>query len=347
MQNNKLYFAIGLFLIVGFVIFTIACAIFGKGQLFRQKIYFETCFDTSVNGLDIGGPVKFRGIPLGEIEAINFADAIYREKLSETELSDPTTVKKLMYVRVLCSIDVTSHPDFSEARLVELTQQNNLHTKLQSAGITGGAFIALDIEEKQHKVANLLNVSWRTEEHYIPSAHSTLQNAMDTLDNLAQQLDNVQIDELTVMLGELMKTVKAAVEESKLPDLSKQVSNLTKKVQDFVDAINKKDLGGNLANIAENLAEISDNVKEALPTVTESTTSTLASANKTLEAMGDTLEAITAAIQDFQESVDTGVIGADIEDALNTVSRTTAALEALVNELRVKPSRIIFDDPLE
>jgi hypothetical protein len=40
-------------------------------------------------------------------------------------------------------------------------------------------------------------------------------------------------------------------------------------------------------------------------------------------------------------------IGEDTDQTLSALSRTVASLEALVDELREKPSRLIFDDDEE
>ncbi len=346
MKTSKHYFYIGFFVLFGFALFAVACVIFGSGKLFSQKIYFETCFDTSVNGLDVGGPVKFRGIPLGEIESINFARAIYADAPG-VDMTDRATVRKLTYVRVLCSIDIKKHPDFSEERLENLTQYAGLHTKLQSAGITGGAFIALDITKHENVQQTFLTVPWPTEEYYIPSTHSTLQNVMDTLDHLANQLDGVRLDKLTETLDKLMGTVNESISGANLPGLATQISGLATTIQCFLNEIEVESLGANLKTISENLSNISSEVQEALPGFTASATSTLQAAEKTLTEMSGALREATDTLVEFRTHVDADVVGTDLEESLNAISRTTASLEALVNELRAKPSRIIFDDPLE
>ena len=40
--------------------------------MFRPRIYIETYVDASVQGVDVGSPVKFRGVPIGRVSAIKF-----------------------------------------------------------------------------------------------------------------------------------------------------------------------------------------------------------------------------------------------------------------------------------
>ena len=51
--------------------------VLGGRSLFQPTFTFETYFNESVAGLEIGAPVSFRGVPLGQVTEIVTASALY------------------------------------------------------------------------------------------------------------------------------------------------------------------------------------------------------------------------------------------------------------------------------
>jgi ABC-type transporter Mla subunit MlaD len=70
-EANKL--KVGAFLIAGFFLFCGALVWIGAAHVFEQSKGYVTYFDETVNGLDIGSPVKYRGVPVGRVAAIGVA----------------------------------------------------------------------------------------------------------------------------------------------------------------------------------------------------------------------------------------------------------------------------------
>jgi len=64
---------IGAFVVGAIVLVLLAVVTFGSGRLFRHTQQFVLYFNGSVNGLEKGAPVKFRGVPIGEVTDILLA----------------------------------------------------------------------------------------------------------------------------------------------------------------------------------------------------------------------------------------------------------------------------------
>ena len=64
--------AVGLFVVGAVVLAVFSVMVFGSGKLFRDTVAFVVYFDASVAGLDVGAPVKFRGVPVGAVKEIMF-----------------------------------------------------------------------------------------------------------------------------------------------------------------------------------------------------------------------------------------------------------------------------------
>lgn len=349
MTSPRHTFAIGLFTLVGFALFVLGCVLFGGSDLFARKAYFETYFDASVQGLDIGGPVKFRGVKIGTVESISFAGGTYGDQLKEGA-DTPRRVRALSYVRVLCSVDLKKHADFDLERLRRMIG-HGLRTSLALQGITGVIYVNLDFP-KDWRTLPQLEVPWKPDELHIPSVPSSTQQIMSAAETIADQLPKA-IDTLTALAND----ISAAVRDANVPALSSEfrqlVNTLNTRANQLaatIDRLNPGQLGDRFLQVANDLSATAKALREALPQTTRTLDGTLTSATRTLNGASDTLakantllEELTAATRDARQATDPN----DLGDTLSALSRTAAALEALINELREKPSRILFDDPLE
>lgn len=349
MSQNRHTFAIGLFTLVGFALFAVGCVLFGGSDLFARKAYFETYFDASVQGLDVGGPVKFRGVRIGTVESIGFAGAVYGGRVGP-EADSPGRVRALSYVRVLCSVDLKRHADFDAEHLRRMID-HGLRTSLALQGITGVIYVSLDFP-KDWRALPQLEVPWEPEALHVPSVPSSAQQIMSAAETIADQLPRA-IDALTALADDLGKTVR----DADVPALSKEFRQLVHTLNDranqlaaSIDRLNPGQLGDRLLRAADDLAATSASLRDALPQTTRALDGTLQSATRTLDGAASTLgranillDELTAAARDTRRVTDPN----DIGETLSALSRTAAALEALINELREKPSRLLFDDPLE
>lgn len=62
--------AIGLFLIGGIVLAVGGTAVLASTTWFGKRTTFISFFQESVNGLEMGAPVKFQGVPVGTVTGI-------------------------------------------------------------------------------------------------------------------------------------------------------------------------------------------------------------------------------------------------------------------------------------
>ncbi|MGH7783151.1 MAG: MlaD family protein, partial [Candidatus Binatia bacterium] len=74
------YFKIGLFVIGATVIGILGVVALGVGTVFKTKNLVETYIEESVQGLDVGSPVKFRGVLVGKVDRITLASVEYKTR---------------------------------------------------------------------------------------------------------------------------------------------------------------------------------------------------------------------------------------------------------------------------
>lgn len=352
-MKQKQYFLIGLFVLCGFFLFLFGCILFGGVNLFSNNLVFETYLATSVQGLDVGSPVKFRGMPVGAVDSINFAGTTYRDH--ETLQADtPNLHHCLAYVRIVGHIDLKKHSHITEEELRRMIS-HGLRARLELQGITGQLYINLDFLRKDSIVKDKpLLVPWEPEELYLPSVPNTLQSFLSVAENISKELSEVDWTGTVNALASLATDVNKMVNDADIPTLvstftalGENLNNQVTTLRTLLQEIDAKAFGRDLSGIASDLKTVTGELNRSLPDLTSSTQATLKEAETLLAETAVLMKNANAALAEMRAGLDSRFIGSELEAALTTLARTSATLEALMNELREKPSRLIFDEPLD
>ena len=80
------YYKLGLFVIGAVASGVAILLIVGSGRWFTPRLTVETYFNESVQGLDIGSKLKYRGVVIGDVTRITFT---YTQYQLERQMSDP------------------------------------------------------------------------------------------------------------------------------------------------------------------------------------------------------------------------------------------------------------------
>jgi phospholipid/cholesterol/gamma-HCH transport system substrate-binding protein len=71
------YARVGAFVFGGILLAVITAIVIGGGSFFQKPIIVETVFDESVQGIDVGSPVKLRGVKIGTVSYIGLVGDNY------------------------------------------------------------------------------------------------------------------------------------------------------------------------------------------------------------------------------------------------------------------------------
>jgi paraquat-inducible protein B len=130
---------IGAFVLGAAAIAAGAAVVIGSGRFFRSNVVFVAYFQGSVNGLDKGAPVKFRGVPIGTVTDIMLS---LGERKGEVRIPVIMEIDKNRLRELGASQELVAAPGM----IHKLAHEQGLRAQLQQQSfITGQLFIGLDM----------------------------------------------------------------------------------------------------------------------------------------------------------------------------------------------------------
>lgn len=324
MRSRAAYLRVGLFVVAATGIL-IGLVLFLGGSRVSQGAKFETYFRESVQGLDVGAPVKFRGVTIGQVTEIGLVRAEYGQPDDPEELRHATY--QLVLVRYVIDLRrLGPAPDTVQA------VQSGLRARLASQGLTGLSYIELDfVDPKQFPVQA---VPWVSRDTWIPSMPSTLSQVQDAAQQFAAKLNRIDFEALAgAMQGlvgdlrqemaegdvrrtltraaDLLETLRGTVQAAQIPELTDDLRRTSTSVRDLAQSREVKTL---LTNLAASAARLSDSLKQ-LPQV-------VASINTTARRAGDSTADVQASLVPLLR--DMQAAAANLRDTTETLRRYPA-----------------------
>ncbi len=216
MSDQANYFKLGLFLLIGTLFLVAVVLILGASQLFSRSVTMETYFNESINGLEVGSPVKYRGVRVGSVSRIGFVS----EEYANLAVSD------VRYVYVECRLDQGPLKDIDENFFQERLPkelENGLRVRPTSLGLTGQLFLEIDY---LNPAANPpLPIDWKPRRLYVPSSPSTMSRLEATFANISSSLESINNTDVAKIVENLrgvtesLRTILSSKEGAAIPGL--------------------------------------------------------------------------------------------------------------------------------
>lgn len=305
------YFKLGLFILAGLALLAGALIFLGAGKAFRPRVYLETYVDATVQGVDIGSPVKFRGVQIGRVSQIDFCFNIY---------PPPDENTRYDYVYLELQVDVNVFPGMFSSDLGPILDKavaQGLRVMIQPQGITGLNFLELDYVPQPDR-SPPLQIWWTPRHYYIPSAPGTLTSMLDSVNRIMGTFNEMDLgqtlEEARVALKTFNTTLEkfgGSVEKLQVGKISDDLQGLLADMRAKIDKVPVEELSKDGAKMMQSLTAVS----------------------KELQTLADTVQT--------NPLLNTDAMGAIIEDARATAEN----LRALSENLRDYPSQLILGQP--
>ncbi len=247
-KNEANYFRIGLFIILGGVLLAAALVTFGVGQFFKPKIKIETYVDGTVQGIEVGSAVKFRGVTVGKVADVGFVFNQYPE-IEKSQMVN--------YVVLLMELDKRIFPDMFELDSLQPILDENIErgmrVQIEPAGITGLNY--MEINYLDPKRFPPLKIAWKPQHYYLPSAPGELTNMLDSVNNIMREVEQLNISGISDGTVALLDNLNRAVTGAQLKKLSDGAQDLFTEVQTAVNEANIPKVSEELQALTKDLAK--------------------------------------------------------------------------------------------
>jgi ABC-type transporter Mla subunit MlaD len=311
MSARANYFKIGIFVLAGFFILAGTLIFLGAGNMFRPRLYFETYVDGTVQGVDQGSPVKFRGVQIGRISKVDFCFNVY---------GAPPGEERKDYVYLEMEVDKQVFRGmFTEdiGPLVEQAVQQGLRVKLQPQGVTGLNFAELNYVDDPRQFPPL-TIWWTPKNFYIPSAPGTLTSMVESLNKLMDTFGGLELGPTLKEVDRALKTFNTTLEQ-------------------FSGNMEKADLAKVSADLQGVLADLKTKV-DKLPVEQLS-----ADGQKMMQSLTTVAGEMQALVDALQTSP---LLNADaVGNIIGDFQATAENFRVLSENLREYPSQLLFGEP--
>jgi len=307
-------------LIGAFVVGAIALAVagllvFGSGQMFKRTVQFVCFFTGAVDGLNVGAPVKFKGVEVGSVVDV-------RLRVEGQPEVDPQQIAKGIRIPVIIELDYNKLASrgamaISEPGRLKKAIDLGLRAQLNAQSfVTGLLFVQLDFLPDTPADFVLPPGSEYAE---IPTVPTGLEQVRSAAEHVMQRLDKLDVEGIvrsaTASLDGIDHLVNAPALKATIESLPETVANMNQAV-------------ASVRELATRLDAQAGPFLVSLKTTTERTNEALAQMHLTL--------------QNVQRFIDpASPLASQISSALQEMTGAARSVRLLADYLERNPSALV------
>ncbi|MCA8923552.1 MAG: MCE family protein [Planctomycetes bacterium] len=291
-QHAKL----GAFVVFGLGTGLAALIWLGATNLRTEKHDFVTYVDEAVTGLEVGSPVRFRGVTLGSVSRITVAP---NQRLIEVHAEIPVeNIDRLFSRQGLHRTAGKFVPD-------------DIRVQLVSSALTGVKFLQVDVFPDPESYPEL-KLGFPPPANYIPSVPSTLKDLSDSLSETFHRLPK-----LADRLSSLASRIETVLVDVDAPGLSNRVQALLGTAETKLEAVDTEAF----------VADVEALMREARETLA----STRALLDEVRDPEGQTMQ-LVARLGRLSESIERAVEALQVEETGRELRKTAQAFSGVAAE---------------
>jgi ABC-type transporter Mla subunit MlaD len=345
MSRDANYFKLGLFVIGAVIAGIMVLTIIGTGRWLKSRTTIETYFNESVQGLDIGSKMKYRGVVIGEVSRITFTYVEYEQDKPMNQRKRYVLVEAQIEPRLVggkAANDITS-PESSK-----LEVERGLRIHLAPQGITGTNYLELDYVDTP--TAPVLPIDWVPDHIYIPSTPSTVSTFVTAASDIVDRLRRLDIEATIANVNKLLMTMNDRVASLDTAGISQHADRTMSRIDATLDGLQSKKLSSEASGLLAELRQTNGEIKSllanpALAKLPGDTSATLAGVRELVSNPG--LPQSIAHLERTLSRLDRifGAGEADLGTTFQNLRQITDNLRDLTEDAKRYPSNLLFGAP--
>jgi len=315
MNNPKnTSFAIGAFLVGALALVFSALLFFSSGQFFSKKERVVMYFEGSVQGLQIGAPVKLKGVAMGDIIDI------------QLDIDKENTKVMTVVTADLVLERISQKGNHIDEDFLAQSINNGLRAQLNYMSLlTGLLYVELDFYP--NKEATFYNPQ---------NKHIEIPVVARDLEKITQNIQNINFEQLMNNIDSLIfqinKIASSGRIEQTLNDISEAAQSVNKTTQSLDPEI--KQLSKNINNTSVQLSQLLETLNREAPEMSKQLNTNLVTLQKSLDQFNQTARTLNHSLSDDAPLVN------QLNTTLQDVSASARAFRALSETLEQQPEAI-------
>jgi len=309
---------IGLFIVVGVALGITGLLLFSSSKMFTKTRDIVVYFNQSLNGLNVGAPVKYRGVTIGSVKRV----MIFWNQATN-DYAMPVLVEleeKLIKERVGEPIEV-----FTDRSMEQRITQGMRATLQAESLVTGVLYVEVHIDQNAPPpVFHQLKPIYRE----MPSEPTQIQQLMENLGSL-------DIKAITTNINAVVTRLDTVLENLRMGDISAGVTNTLASVNKLLAS---PDITNSLASARATLDQykaLGEKINAKLDPLAESITNSLAEANRTLTQLQSTASNVRGMLRPDAP------LQHDLDQLLRQMAGTAESISSLLEFLKQHPNALI------
>ena len=316
-QANKT--KVGAFVVGAIALLIFSLLIFGSGRLFKRTVQFVAFFDGSVKGLNVGAPVDFRGVKIGEVTEIH----IY---------SDPKTLEvKLPVIMDLYPERIeggTEKSDISPSMAMNNLIRKGLRAQLQPQSLlTGQLFIQLDYHEgKPAKLVGTEGLGFDKDIFEVPTISSF------DIQQLTAKIDRLPLEEIAHSIRTSLDGIEKIINSPEVHRSIKLLPDTIEAIQTVANTANTRidSLTVSTDATLKDLRKLVNDLDAQVKPIGTSALATSKAAQETLTEARDLLHHVNQRITSIED--DLAQTTASFRSTMKQAETTLASFEGVFEE---------------
>ena len=310
--------SIGLFIVTGLALGVIGLLLFSSSKLFTSTRDIIVYFDESLNGLNEGAPLKYRGVTVGSVKRVmvrfNQATNDYampvilelQEKLLKERLGEPTEV-------------------FTE-RATDERIKAGLRASLQTESLVTGV-LYVDVRVNPRAPPPVF--------HQLQKIYPELPTEPTQIQQLMSNLASLDIKRIETNVNALITKLDTTVGSLHMAEINQGITNLLLSVDRLLAS---PELTNGLAAVRPTLDQyrvLGEKLTSRVDPLADSITNSLAEANRALAQFRGAAENLRTLL------APDGPLPNDLDQALQQLSGAVQSLSVLLDFLKQHPNALI------
>ena len=333
MSQEAKYFRVGLFVLLGIALVFAAVAMLGGSIWFEDNVAFETYFDESVQGLEVGSAVKLRGVDIGRVKRVGFVRDYYGVEKFSTDPEFANRVIVRMELLPPSREEGTEIADIERRRAsMQRAVEQGLRLRLAYQGLTGAAYVEADFLDAQKYPA--MPIDWTPRQIYVPSAPSTLRTLSTAADRIFSRLETLDVESVVSNLSGLLDGVSEAVEKFDVEAVMTDARDLIAGIDGVVEALDIDQIEEAVVGMLLDLRATSATLKAAIEQVNPTALG---------QDVHGVLERLEGTLVRIQRLVDASTY--DVETTVENMRVVSEDLRDLTSTAKSYPSLLLLGEP--